>query len=81
MPWEEPLQKIQNSLMGPVAKIVGVIVLIAAAFTIAVTKGQSIAWLFWIVLALAIVFNAIQLLDLLFPTASGYILSCIGGAV
>ena len=35
MPWEEPLQKILESLEGPVAKIVAVIIIITTGLTLA----------------------------------------------
>jgi type IV secretory pathway VirB2 component (pilin) len=74
MPWEDPLSKIQSSLQGPTAKAIGIIVLIAAAITIMATKGQSLSWLFWIIGGLALIFNAVAFMDLLFPNASGFIL-------
>jgi len=35
MPWEEPLQKILQSIEGPVAKIVAVIIIIATGLALA----------------------------------------------
>jgi len=35
MPWEEPLQKILQSIEGPVAKIVAVIIIITTGLTLA----------------------------------------------
>lgn len=35
MPWEEPLQKILESIEGPVAKIVAVIIIITTGLTLA----------------------------------------------
>ena len=35
MPWEEPLQQVLESVQGPVAKIVAVIIIIATGLTLA----------------------------------------------
>jgi type IV secretion system protein VirB2 len=35
MPWEEPLQKVLDSVQGPVAKIVAVIIIIVTGLTLA----------------------------------------------
>src|SRR5579872_5638669 len=35
MPWEEPLQKVLDSVQGPVAKIVAVIIIITTGLTLA----------------------------------------------
>jgi type IV secretory pathway VirB2 component (pilin) len=35
MPWEEPLQKVLESVQGPVAKIVAVIIIITTGLTLA----------------------------------------------
>lgn len=35
MPWEEPLQKVLESVQGPVAKIVAVIIIIVTGLTLA----------------------------------------------
>ena len=35
MPWEEPLQKVLESVQGPVAKIIAVIIIISTGLTLA----------------------------------------------
>jgi type IV secretory pathway VirB2 component (pilin) len=35
MPWEEPLQRVLESVQGPVAKIIGVIIIITTGLTMA----------------------------------------------
>ena len=35
MPWEEPLQKVLESVQGPVAKIIAVIIIITTGLTLA----------------------------------------------
>ena len=59
MPWEEPLQKILQSIEGPVAKIVAVIIIISTGLTLAFgdTSG-GFRRLIQIVFGLSIAFAA-----------------------
>ena len=59
MPWEEPLQKILESIEGPVAKIIAVIIIIGTGLTLAFgdTSGGS-RKLIQIVFGLSIAFAA-----------------------
>ncbi|WKW52046.1 TrbC/VirB2 family protein [Rhodomicrobium lacus] len=59
MPWEAPLQKILESIEGPVAKIVAVIIIIATGFALAFgdTSG-GFRKLIQIVFGLSIAFAA-----------------------
>ena len=59
MPWEEPLQKILESVEGPVAKIIAVIIIIVTGLTLAFgdTSGGS-RKLIQIVFGLSIAFAA-----------------------
>ena len=59
MPWEQPLQKILQSIEGPVAKIVAVIIIIATGLTLAFgdTSG-GFRRLIQIVFGLSIAFAA-----------------------
>lgn len=59
MPWEEPLQKILESIEGPVAKIVAVIIIIATGLALAFgdTSG-GFRKLIQIVFGLSIAFAA-----------------------
>jgi type IV secretory pathway VirB2 component (pilin) len=41
MPWEEPLQRILESVQGPVAKIVAVIIIIITGLTLAFGDAAS----------------------------------------
>lgn len=53
LPWESPLQKILDSLTGPVAKILGVIAIVIAGFGMAFGEaGSSMRRIFQIVLCL-----------------------------
>lgn len=61
MPWEGPLQKILSSLTGPVAKALGTIAIISLGFAIAFSEGGSfLRKALWVVLGLAIAFNAVS---------------------
>jgi type IV secretion system protein VirB2 len=59
MPWEEPLQRILESVEGPVAKIIAVIIIIVTGLTLAFgeTSGGS-RKLIQIVFGLSIAFAA-----------------------
>ncbi|ADG10957.1 conjugal transfer protein TrbC [Caulobacter segnis] len=59
MPWEEPLQRILDSVEGPVAKIIAVIIIIVTGLTLAFgeTSGGS-RKLIQIVFGLSIAFAA-----------------------
>ena len=59
MPWEQPLQKILDSIQGPVAKIVAVIIIIVTGLTLAFgdTSG-GFRRLIQIVFGLSIAFAA-----------------------
>ena len=59
MPWEEPLQQVLESVQGPVAKIVAVIIIIVTGLTLAFgdTSGGS-RKLIQIVFGLSIAFAA-----------------------
>jgi type IV secretion system protein TrbC len=69
MPWESGLEKIMNSLAGPTAKIIGVILIVGAGITVAVTEGQAIKKVAWVIVGIGIAFNAASFLSMLFPNA------------
>ncbi len=57
MPWEEPLQRILESVQGPVAKIVAVIIIIITGLTLAFGESSGgFRWLIQIVFGLPIAF-------------------------
>lgn len=67
LPWESPLQKILDSLTGPVAKILGVIAIVIAGFGIAFGEaGSGVRRLFQVIFGLSIVFSAATLVVSLF---------------
>lgn len=59
MPWEEPLQRILESIQGPVAKIVAVIIIIITGLTLAFGETSGgFRRLIQIVFGLSIAFAA-----------------------
>ncbi len=59
MPWESPLQKITDSITGPVAKCIGIIMIIGACFGFAKSEhGEMLKTFFGICIALSIAFSA-----------------------
>lgn len=59
MPWEEPLQKVLESVQGPVAKIVAVIIIIVTGLTLAFGEtAGGFRKLIQIVFGLSIAFAA-----------------------
>ena len=59
MPWEGPLNRLLQSLTGPVAKAVGVFSIVGLGFGIAFSEGGSgLRKALWVVLGLAISFSA-----------------------
>ena len=72
LPWESPLEKILDSLTGPVAKILGVIAIVLAGFGIAFGEaGSGMRRIFQIVLGLSIAFTASSLVVSLFGFSGG----------
>ncbi len=67
MPWETPLQRVVDSLTGPVAKMVGVIVIVIAGLGIAMGEaGSGVRKLFQVVLGLGIAFSAASIITSVF---------------
>jgi len=59
MPWEEPLEQILESIQGPVAKIVAVIIIIVTGLTLAFgDTGGGFRRLIQVVFGLSIAFAA-----------------------
>ncbi|WPG41178.1 TrbC/VirB2 family protein [Variovorax sp. EBFNA2] len=76
MPWEAPLQSILDSIQGPVAKIVAVIIIIATGLTLAFgdTSG-GFRKLIQIVFGLSIAFAASSFFLTFFSFAGGAVLA------
>lgn len=72
MPWETPLQTIQESLSGPVAKAVGIIAIVVTALGFAFSEGGSaLRKGIGIVFGLAIAFTATTFISSFFSITSG----------
>lgn len=73
LPWEGPLQTIMYSISGPVAKMLGVIVIVLAGLGIAFGEaGSGVKRLFQVVMGLAIAFSAASIVaSLYFQGAPG----------
>ena len=72
MPWETPLQTVQDSLSGPVAKAVGVIAIVVTGLGFAFSEGGSAMRKgIGIVFGLAIAFTATTFITTFFNVTSG----------
>jgi type IV secretion system protein VirB2 len=72
MPWEQPLQQILDSIQGPVAKIVAVIVIIMTGLTLAFGEtAGGFRKLIQIVFGLSIAFAASSFFLSFFSFAGG----------
>jgi len=74
LPWEGPLKLIMDSISGPVAKMLGVIVIVIAGLGIAFGEsGSGVRRIFQVVLGLAIAFSAASIIATLYNTSSGVV--------
>ncbi len=72
MPWETPLQTVQASLSGPVAKAIGIIAIVTTALGFAFSEGGSaLRKGVGIVFGLAIAFTATTFISSFFDLTSG----------
>lgn len=72
MPWETPLQTVQDSLSGPVAKAVGIIAIVVTGLGFAFAEGGSAMRKgVGIVFGLAIAFTATTFITTFFNLTSG----------
>lgn len=72
MPWETPLQTVQDSLAGPVAKAVGIIAIVVTGLGFAFAEGGSAMRKgIGIVFGLAIAFTATTFISSFFSLTSG----------
>lgn len=76
MPWEEPLQQVLESVQGPVAKIVAVIIIITTGLTLAFGETSGgFRRLIQIVFGLSIAFAASSFFLSFFSFAGGALVS------
>jgi len=72
MPWETPLQTVEESLSGPVAKAVGIIAIVITGLGFAFAEGGSaLRKGVGIVFGLAIAFTATTFITTFFNVTSG----------
>ena len=72
MPWETPLQMVQDSLAGPVAKAIGIIAIVVTGLGFAFSEGGStLRKGIGIVFGLAIAFTATTFISSFFSMTSG----------
>lgn len=59
MPWEGPLDRLANSLQGPVARVAGIVSIVATGIGLAFSDGGTLVRKgIWVVAGLTIAFNA-----------------------
>jgi type IV secretion system protein TrbC len=76
MPWEEPLQQVLESVQGPVAKIIAVIIIITTGLTLAFGETSGgFRRLIQIVFGLSIAFAASSFFLSFFSFAGGALIS------
>jgi type IV secretion system protein TrbC len=76
MPWEQPLQKVLDSVQGPVAKIVAVIIIIVTGLTLAFGETSGgFRRLIQIIFGLSIAFAASSFFLSFFSFGGGALLS------
>lgn len=76
MPWEDPLQSVLESIEGPVAKVVAVIVIVVAGLTLAFgDTGGGFRRLIQIVFGLSIAFAASSFFLSFFSFAGGAVVA------
>jgi type IV secretory pathway VirB2 component (pilin) len=76
MPWEEPLQKVLDSVQGPVAKIVAVIIIITTGLTLAFGEtAGGFRRLIQIIFGLSIAFAASSFFLSFFSFGGGALIS------
>jgi type IV secretion system protein VirB2 len=75
MPWEQPLQQILDSVQGPVAKIISVIIIVVTGLTLAFgDTGGGFRRLIQIVFGLSIAFAASSFFLTFFSFGGGALL-------
>jgi len=85
-PWDSGLQTVLKTLEGPTATIIGALCIVGGGILLAVTEGQAIKRLFWVVIGLGVALNATHLVPLLFagttdPLSVSGFLVWAGGAI
>src|SRR5262249_16411826 len=71
LPWEQPLQKLVDSMSGPVAKLVGVLAVTLFGLMLAFSDGAGLRWAMGILFGLAIAFAATSFVVSFFSFGGG----------
>ena len=58
LPWETPLQRLVDSLTGPVARAIGIVSIFIFGATVALSSGGGLRLVMGIILGLSIMFAA-----------------------
>jgi type IV secretion system protein TrbC len=74
LPWETPLQKLVDSISGPVAKAVGVLAVTMFGLMLAFSDGAGLRWAMGILFGLAIAFAAATFVGSFFSFGGGAVL-------
>jgi type IV secretion system protein VirB2 len=73
LPWEQPLQKLVDSISGPVAKAVGVLAVTVFGLMLAFSDGTGLRWAMGILFGIAIAFAAASFVTTFFNFGGGAI--------
>ncbi|MBF0587326.1 TrbC/VirB2 family protein [Prosthecochloris sp. N3] len=61
MPWEGPLEKLLDSLTGPVSRVIGAVSIVSLGLGLAFSDGGSVMRrALWVVMGLAVAYNAVS---------------------
>jgi type IV secretion system protein VirB2 len=73
MPWETPLSKVRDSLTGPVAYSVVIISIVVAGILSFINRQTEGIFhtIIGIIIVAAVIFGAVTLVNMAFPSASG----------
>lgn len=78
MPWEDTLDIVLRSLTGPVPRVIGIILVVAGGIALAVTEGQAVKKLFWVLIGVGIALNAADIIARFFGGATGALVPFVG---
>lgn len=71
-PWDSGLYQLYQILSGTTVRIIGFIMIIAAGIMIAVSEGQAVRRLFWVIGGVGLALNVPAAFNMLFPSSGGY---------
>lgn len=68
-PWDTGLTKIMALLQGPTAAVIGGLCIVGGGILLAVTEGQALKRMFWIVIGIGVAMNGGKILTVVIPGA------------